>query len=85
MSKIASFAYNWEDPTEETSRNLVKKPDGLKVDSHFSLADLLHEAQKSEKITEKEAEMLHGIIPCCKKDKSKRDYIEVLMARSKKN
>ena len=36
----------------------------------------------SNKITGKEAEVLGGIIPCCRKDKSKRDYIEVLRAKN---
>ena len=42
---------------------------------------MLEEALGSQIINKKEAEMLSHIIPCCRKDKSKRDFIESLLAR----
>lgn len=71
MDKIAKFAYNWS----ENGGN-VRKPDGLHSDSKYSLANVLAEARESQIITPQEAEMLGHIIPCCRKDKSKRDFIE---------
>lgn len=85
MGKIASFAYNWVDGSEEAARKVVKKPDGLNVDSHFSLTDLLKEAQSSNRITNREANVLGKNIPCCKKDKSKRHFIEGLMEKNNVN
>ena len=42
---------------------------------------MLEEARASDIINDYEAEMLSHIIPCCRKDKSKRDFIESLLAR----
>lgn len=70
MNKIAKFKYNWASKDNE-----VRKADGLQQDSKFSLENVIAEARQSQRTSEKEALMLSQIIPCCRKDKSKRDYI----------
>ena len=75
MNKIARFAYKWINK-EDASRGFVRKPDGLHLDAKYSLANVLEEARTSNIINKKEAKMLSHIIPCCRKDKSKRDFIE---------
>lgn len=74
MKKISQFQYKWDTKDES-----VRKPDGISKDSKFSLENLVSEAKQSHKISDKEAQMLSHIIPCCRQDKSKRDYIESLL------
>lgn len=78
LRKIAQFAYTWID--NDAGADVIKLPDGLSADSHYSLADVLEDARASKIITKQESDMLSHIIPCCRKDKSKRDFIEVLLA-----
>ena len=80
MSKIAKFAYQWEENSDDYQRKFIKKPDGLKADSTYSLSDVLIEAQSSNIISRVESEMLRHIIPCCRQDRGKRDFIESLLS-----
>lgn len=82
MNKIAQYSYNWVDNTNTGTQKIVKKPDGLNADSQFSLTNVLEEALTSDKVTQKEQNKLSHNIPCCRRDKSKRDYIQSLMSQS---
>ena len=73
MKKIESFQYQWA-----AEDNNPKRPNGLEADSKYSLADVLGEAKMSERLTQQDMDMLNGILPCCRKDRGKRDYIEAL-------
>ena len=79
MNKIAQYAYHWVENVDGGTSEFVKKPDGVNADSEYTLSDVLDDARASRIITKQEAEMLRHIIPCCRKDKSKRDFIEVLL------
>ena len=75
MKKITRFQYNWN-----IADDAIKKQDGLS-DNKYSLANVLEEAVSSRKTNIKTAELLNHIIPCCRMDRGKRDYINSLLNR----
>ena len=56
----------------------MRRQDGIEPNSKYNLSNLLDEVRESDFLEPYEADILGHIIPCCRKDKNKMDYIEKL-------
>ena len=78
MNKIHQFDYDWN-----VSEGPVKCQDGIQPNSKFDLSNLLDEVRGYDTVPSYEVDILGHIIPCCRKDKNKKDYIEKVYNQGK--
>ena len=79
MKRIAHLAYTWD--SHIGVQEPVRKQNGIEANSKYSLTNLLDEVRETDFLEPYEVDILGHIIPCCRKDKNKMDYIEKISSQ----
>ena len=72
MKRINQYTYSWDSAPEDPNGSKLEKSNAI------NLSNLLDEVRQSDDLEPHEVDILGHIIPCCRKDKNKLDFLEKL-------